>query len=189
MNPPVSPERVLLRQADGEPRDAADRRRPARLAPLAGVVPPGGELAVPGQQRRGRHRKAPVQRCRGMNRVSAANQARSPGSYRTQPAFRRSTAFWCRSTSNSASLAWSPRSIGATRPKDQRIGRQAILGSTRPANHRSGRPAAAAAGQTTRSSIRAARVHGQVIHHPRPHIMILKRPCAGPWRLPSWGDL
>ena len=31
-----------------------DRRRPARLAPLARVVLSRGELAVPGQQRRGR---------------------------------------------------------------------------------------------------------------------------------------
>jgi len=46
--------------------------------------------------------KTPVQRRRGMNRVSAVNQARSAGSYRTRPAFRRSTTFSCRSTSSSA---------------------------------------------------------------------------------------
>src|ERR1017187_8593778 len=59
MNAPVSPERVLFRQADGEPGDAADRRRAAGLAPVARVVPPGGEPAVPAQQCRGRHRKDP----------------------------------------------------------------------------------------------------------------------------------
>jgi hypothetical protein len=50
---------VLLRQTDGEPGDAADRRRAARRAPVARVVPTGGEPAVPGQQCRGRHRKDP----------------------------------------------------------------------------------------------------------------------------------
>ena len=49
--------------------------------------------------------KTPAQRFRGMNRASAANQARSAGSYRTRPACRRSTAFSCRSTSSSASFA------------------------------------------------------------------------------------
>ncbi len=49
--------------------------------------------------------KIPAQRPRGISRASAANQARSAGSYRTRPACRRSTAFSCRSTSNSASLA------------------------------------------------------------------------------------
>src|ERR1039457_1637038 len=55
VNAPVTPERVLARQADGEPGDAADRRGPAGLAPFAGVVFSGGEFAVPGQQRRRRH--------------------------------------------------------------------------------------------------------------------------------------
>jgi hypothetical protein len=120
MNPPVAPERVLARQADGEPGDAADRRRSSGLAPLARVVLPRGEPAMPGQQRRGRHRKDPAQRRRGMNRMSAAYQARSPGSYRTRPACRRSTAFSCRSTSSSASFAWSPRNTRAIRPNINR---------------------------------------------------------------------
>src|ERR1017187_7463663 len=46
-------------KADGEPGDAADCRRAAGLAPVARVVSPGGEPAVPGQQCRGRHRKDP----------------------------------------------------------------------------------------------------------------------------------
>jgi hypothetical protein len=59
----------------------------------------------------------------GMNWVSAANQARSAGSYRTRPAVRRSTAFSCRSTSNSASFTLSPRNTRTTRPNNQRISR------------------------------------------------------------------
>ena len=35
----------------------------------------------------------PVQRLRGRSRANAANHTRSPGSYRTRPTFRRSTAF------------------------------------------------------------------------------------------------
>ena len=49
--------------------------------------------------------KMPAQRLRGMSRASAANHTRSAGSYRTRPAWRRSTAFSCRSTSSSASFA------------------------------------------------------------------------------------
>jgi hypothetical protein len=49
--------------------------------------------------------KISAQRRRGMNCVSAANQARSAGSYRTRPACRRRIAFSCRSTSNSATFA------------------------------------------------------------------------------------
>ena len=73
-----------------------------------------------------------AQRRRGMNRVSAANQARSPGSYRIRPALRRSTAFSCRSTSSSAFFSSSPRT---TRLNNQRMNRQTILSSTWPANH------------------------------------------------------
>jgi hypothetical protein len=79
--------------------------------------------------------KTPAQRRRGMNRVSAANQARSPGSCRIRPAFLRSTAFSCRSTSSSASFARSPRTITAARLNNQRISGQTILSSTRSANH------------------------------------------------------
>ena len=47
--------------------------------------------------------KIPVQCPQGMSRASAANHAWSPGSYRTRPACRRSTAFSCLSRSSSAS--------------------------------------------------------------------------------------
>ena len=67
--------------------------------------------------------KSPAHCRRGINKASAANQARSAGSYRTRPAVRRSTAFSCRSTSNSASFAWSPSNTSATRPNSQRISR------------------------------------------------------------------
>jgi hypothetical protein len=46
---PVAPERVLVRQADGQLGDAADCRRAAGAAPLAGVVFSGGKPAVSGQ--------------------------------------------------------------------------------------------------------------------------------------------
>jgi len=100
--------------------------------------------------------KTSAQRLRGMNRVSAANQARSAGSYRTRPAFRRSTAFWCRSTSNSAFFSPSPRTTRTARLNNQRISRQAILSSTRSANHHHASPAGEAGRSTTRSSFRAA---------------------------------
>jgi hypothetical protein len=57
MDAAVSPQRILLCQANGKAGDALDRRRAAGLAPLARVVLLRGQLAVPGQQRRGRDRK------------------------------------------------------------------------------------------------------------------------------------
>jgi len=57
MDPAVSPQRILLCQANRKAGDAWDRWRVAELAPLARVVLARGQLAVPGQQRRGRDRK------------------------------------------------------------------------------------------------------------------------------------
>ena len=57
VDPAVSPQRIVLRQPDDEACDARDRRRAAGLAPLARVVLSRGQLAVPGQQRRGCHGK------------------------------------------------------------------------------------------------------------------------------------
>jgi hypothetical protein len=56
MDPAVSPQRILPRQADGKAGDPPDCRGPAGLAPLARVVLFRGQPAVPGQQRRGRDR-------------------------------------------------------------------------------------------------------------------------------------
>ena len=84
---------------------------------------------------------------RRMNRVSAANQARSPGSYRIRPAFRRSTAFSCRSTSNSAFFSLSSWITRIARLNNQRISRQAILSSTWSANHHCTSLAGKTAGQ------------------------------------------
>jgi hypothetical protein len=81
-----------------------------------------------------------AQRRRGMNRMSAANQARSAGSYRIRPAFRRSTAFSCQSASNSAFFFPSPRITRIARLNNQRISRQTILSSTWPANHHPHQP-------------------------------------------------
>ncbi len=55
VDPAVSPQRILLRQANDEPGDARDRRRAAGLAPLARVILLCGQPAVPGEERRGRH--------------------------------------------------------------------------------------------------------------------------------------
>jgi hypothetical protein len=55
VDPSVSPQRTLPRQADDETGDAAMSRRVSGLAPLARIVLPGHQLPVPGQQCRGRH--------------------------------------------------------------------------------------------------------------------------------------
>ena len=62
-----------------------------------------------------------AQRRRNTIRASAANQARSAGSYRTRPTCRRSTAFSCWSTSISAAIARSPRNSTTTRPSVRQI--------------------------------------------------------------------
>jgi hypothetical protein len=92
--------------------------------------------------------KISVQRLREMSRASAANHTRSAGSYRIRLAWRRRTAFSCRSTSSSASFARSLRSTRTARPSIRRTSRQAILSSIRPANHH--RALAAGEGQVSR---------------------------------------
>jgi hypothetical protein len=79
--------------------------------------------------------KTSAQRSRGISRVSAVNHTRSAGSYRIRPACRRSTAFSCRSTSSSASLARSLRNTRTARAATRRTIRQMILSAARPANH------------------------------------------------------
>ena len=91
--------------------------------------------------------KTSAQRLRGMSRASAANHTRSAGPYRIRPAFRRSTAFSCRSTSSSASIAGSLRDIRTARPSTRRTSRQTILSSTPPANHHRAQAAGEGAGQ------------------------------------------
>ncbi len=108
-----------------------------------------------------------------MNRVSAVNQARSPGSYRIRPAFRRSTAFSCRSTTSSAFFSSSPRTTRTARLNNQRMSRQTILSSTWSANHHRTSLAGGTARSTTRSRFRAAQ--DQPRRAPRP-------PEAGPRR-------
>jgi hypothetical protein len=147
VNTPVTPERVLVRQADGELGDAPDRRRRPGLRRLLVSYFRAASLRCQASSVAGVTGKTSAQRLRGMNRVSAANQARSPGSYRTRPAFRRSTAFWCRSASNSAFLSPSPRTTRTARLNNQRISKQAILSSTRPANHHHASLAGERAGQ------------------------------------------
>ena len=67
--------------------------------------------------------KISVQCLRGRSRVSAANQARSAGSYRIRPTWRRSTAFSCRSTSSSASFARSLRNSRKAAPSIRHVSR------------------------------------------------------------------
>ena len=55
VDPPVSPQRILPRQADHKAGDARAGRWASRLALLARVVLPRRQPAVPGQQRRWRH--------------------------------------------------------------------------------------------------------------------------------------
>ncbi len=55
VDPPVSPQRILPRQADDKAGDARACPRASWPAPLARVVLPRRQPAVPGQQRRGRH--------------------------------------------------------------------------------------------------------------------------------------
>ncbi len=54
-----SPTAGFPRQADGDPGDTPHGRRPSRPASCARVILPGGQPAVPGQQRRGCHREDP----------------------------------------------------------------------------------------------------------------------------------
>jgi hypothetical protein len=91
--------------------------------------------------------RCPVQRLRGRSRPSAASHTRSAGSYRTRPACRRSTAFSCRSTSSSASLARSPRNTRTARPSTRHVSRYTMLSSTRPASHHRVHHAGDSAGQ------------------------------------------
>ena len=79
--------------------------------------------AVSGQECRWRDGEDFGPAPRGMRRASAANHTRSAGSYRIRPAWRRSTAFSCRSTSSSASFDWSPRNARAVKPSIRRTSR------------------------------------------------------------------
>jgi hypothetical protein len=54
VEPPVSPQRILPRQADNKAGDARGRRQAPRPAPPARVILARCQPAVPGQQRRGR---------------------------------------------------------------------------------------------------------------------------------------
>jgi hypothetical protein len=87
------------------------------------------------------------QRLRGRSRASAASHTLSAGSYRTRPMWRRSAAFSCRSTSNSAAFARSPRNTRTATPSTRHVSRQTILNSTRPASHFRVMPAGDSAGQ------------------------------------------
>jgi hypothetical protein len=102
VDPAVSPQRILPRQADDKACDARACRRASWPALLALPYFPAASQRCQASSVAGVTGKTSAQRLRGTSRASAANQARSAGSYRTQPACRRSTAFSCLSTSSSA---------------------------------------------------------------------------------------
>ncbi len=57
VDPAVYPQRILLRQPKDKAGGALDSRRPSGLAPFPRVVFDRGQLALPGQQRRGCYRE------------------------------------------------------------------------------------------------------------------------------------
>jgi hypothetical protein len=121
VDPPVSPERVLFCQADGEAGDAPEGRGRPGLRRLLVSYFLAASLRCQASSVAGVTGKIPAQRRRGMNRASAVNHARSAGSYRGRPTWRRSTAFSWRSTRSSASFASSPRNTRTVTLNNQRI--------------------------------------------------------------------
>jgi hypothetical protein len=141
MNMAVSPERVLLGRADGEPGDAGDRRRAAGPATPAGVIPPAASLRCQASSVAGVTGKTPARRRRGMNRMSALNQARPAGSYRTGRRSGPAPRSRAGAPAARAFFAGSPRKTRTARLNSQRMIRNAILSSTWPASYPSARPA------------------------------------------------
>jgi hypothetical protein len=117
----VSPQRILRRQADDKAGDARACRRRSGLRRLLVPYFPAASLRCQASSVAGVTGRTSAQRPRGTSRASAANQARSAGSYRTRPACRRSTAFSCRSISSSASFARPPWNTRTTRPSTRHV--------------------------------------------------------------------
>jgi hypothetical protein len=114
VDPAVAPQRILFRQANdkaGVLRSAGGRPGSRRL--LVSYLLPAS-LRCQASSVAGVTGKTPVQRPRGISRVSAVNHNRSAGSYRIRPAGRRSTPFSCRSTSSSGPCG-APRRRGRLR--------------------------------------------------------------------------
>ena len=86
------------------------------LAPLARVVLARSQLAMPGQQRRGRHGEDFGPAAAGYEPGQRGEQYPVGRLVAHPPAWRRSTAFSCRSTSSSASFARSVRNTRTARP-------------------------------------------------------------------------
>ncbi len=119
VDPAVSPERVLLRQAKDKASDARDNRQAAGRLLLVSYLR-AASLRCQARSVAGVG-KISVQRRRGSSRASAANHTRSAGSYRTLSACRRRIAFSCRSSS--ASFAMSLRNSSTARPSIRRTSR------------------------------------------------------------------
>ncbi len=107
----------------GQAGDAREFRRTAGLAPPARVVLSRGQLAVPGQQRRGCHGKDLCPAPAGKEPSQRSEPHPVGRSYRIRPVWRRSTAFSCRSTSNSAAFARSPRNTRTATPSTRHVSR------------------------------------------------------------------
>lgn len=81
-----------------------------------------------------------------------------------QQAWRRNTAFSCRSTSSSASFAGSVRNTRTARPRTRRASRYTILSGARPANHDGAEHADDSAGQPLNRLLERHRVSGMVFN-------------------------
>jgi hypothetical protein len=135
MNPPVPPERVLFaRRTASRAMQRTVAGRPGGRRLLVSYLL-AASLRCQASSVAGVTGKTPAQRGHGMNHVSAANQARSLGSYRTRPVCRRSTAFLVPEHQQLGVLRLVPPNIRTAKPKVQLMSMQVILSSTRPASH------------------------------------------------------
>jgi hypothetical protein len=123
VDPAISRERVLLREANDKAGDAGTvgGRPDVRLWLVSYLL--AVNLRCQASSVAGVTGKISVQHWRGSSRASAASHTRSAGSYRIWPACRRSTAFSCRTTSSSASFVMSLRSNSTAKPGIRRTSR------------------------------------------------------------------
>jgi hypothetical protein len=123
MDPAMSPQRFsFARRTTRRAMPGTVGGRPGLRRLLVSYLPPAS-LRCQARSVAGVTGKISVQHLRGRSRASAANHTRSPGSYRNRPTCRRSTAFWCRSTSSSASFARSLRTARTARPSTRHVSR------------------------------------------------------------------
>ena len=127
LDPAVAPQWILPRQAQHQLLDPGGLGgRPGLRHPLVSYFFAVG-LRCQARSVAGVTGNISDQRRRDTICASAANQTRSAGSYRTRPTWRRSTTFSCRSTSTSATVAWSLRNSTTIRPGIRHISALADL--------------------------------------------------------------